>query len=115
MKRILKLIELECCFIHYDNDSNFHIVDNIKEADGIEFICPKCFELNNYERPGVHPIICWEPNVPQTINPIPGRWNLIGTSLKDLELKAGSSSILLTSGCGAHFFIRNGQIVDGNW
>ncbi len=80
------------------------------EADGLLFLCPVCFDACGGSV-GCHSIICWQPHVPQTITPIPGRWAFQGTSLEDLTLVAGSSSIHLTGpGCGAHFYIRNGRI-----
>jgi hypothetical protein len=71
---------------------------------------------------GVHGVICWQPHVPQTMPPVPGRWKFMGTGYNDLTLVAGSSSILLTCTCKpkpgeppckcckAHFFIKNGNI-----
>jgi hypothetical protein len=56
-------------------------------------------------------VLCWQPHVPQTIHPIPGRWRFVGTGYDDLSLVAGSSSIALKSGCKAHFFVRDGNIV----
>jgi hypothetical protein len=107
----MKLTELFPRFLKRIDDNHFQSVDTVAEADGLTFICPKCFEANGKQRPGVHSIICWAPSVPQTTQPKPGRWELIGRSLDDLTLRAGSSSILLTSGCAAHFFITNGEIV----
>jgi hypothetical protein len=85
-------------------------VDAIAEADGVQFLCPKCFIANGGDV-GTHSIMCWRPRVPADVDPKPGRWELDGTGLDDLTLRAGSSSILLSGpGCGAHFFIRNGSI-----
>jgi len=105
-----KLTELEPQFLKWIDDSHWQCVDSIYEADGVEFVCPLCFELNHCQRPGVHAVICWEPNVPQSTRPRPGRWELHGTGYADLSLVAGSSSILLTGGCAAHFFIRDGWV-----
>jgi hypothetical protein len=80
------------------------------DADGVFFLCPKCF-LANHGDVGTHSVMCWRPRVPADVAPKPGRWEFQGTGLHDLTLVAGSSSILLTGpGCGAHFFIRNGAI-----
>jgi hypothetical protein len=80
------------------------------KADGIIFLCPKCFAANGGPT-GTHSVICWQPKIPKKIKPGPGRWSFEGTSFDDLTLVAGSSSIHLTGkGCGAHFFIRNGMI-----
>lgn len=107
----MKLTELEPRFLKWIDDTHFSNVDKIDEADGIFFCCPLCMKNTNMHRPGVHGVICWEPNVPQTTSPTPGRWNMSGTGYGDLTLTAGSSSILLTGeGCKAHFFITNGEI-----
>ncbi len=81
------------------------------EADGLEFLCPKCFRANNGPV-GTHAVICWKPHVPQTISPVPGRWGHQGTSLEDITLVAGSSSIQLIGGCEWHGYVRNGDVVD---
>lgn len=107
----MKLTELEPQFLKREDDTHFRHVDAITEADGLMFVCPKCFEANRRQRPGVHSVICWSPSVPQTTSPTPGRWNLVGTGFDDLSLVRGTASILLTSGCEAHFFITNGEIV----
>lgn len=86
-----------------------HTVTSIAEADGIIFLCPKCFRDHNGSV-GTHSCICWSPKVPPDVDPKPGRWELTGTCLDDLTLRAGSSSILLVGGCNAHFFITNGEI-----
>lgn len=106
----MKLIDLEPQFLRRDDDHHFTFVGDVSEADGVEFICPKCFADNGMKRAGVHGVICWEPSVPQTTTPTPGRWEMLGTGFHDLTLRAGSSSILLQGGCGAHFFIENGNI-----
>lgn len=81
----------------------------MESADGILFLCPRCFQLNAArfaDTPdlgcppghyGTHSVLCWRPRVPQTITPKPGRWEFTGTDFTDLSLVAGSSSVLLTS------------------
>lgn len=105
----MKLTELNPTFLKQTGDNSSMQIDDIKEADGVMFSCPVCFKANN-GLAGTHSIICWQPHVPQTVSPTGGRWSFHGTSYDDLELRAGSSSILLTGGCNAHFFIRNGEI-----
>lgn len=105
----MRLTELEPRFLKRIDDNHFRSVDRIEDADGVRFLCPKCFQVNGGAR-GTHGIMCWSPSVPQTTAPTPGRWNLVGTGMGDLTLVAGSSSISLTSGCQAHFFIENGNI-----
>jgi hypothetical protein len=106
----MKLIELNPQFLKAESTSLYHDVDDIKLADGIMFLCPKCFEKNKGEI-ATHSVICWQPHISQDYTPKPGRWNFLGTGYNDLTLQAGSSSILLQGeGCQAHFFIHNGQI-----
>jgi hypothetical protein len=107
----MKLTELEPEFLKRKDDTHWQRMDNFAEADGVIFLCPKCFLTNNGNI-GTHSVICWRPYVPQTTTPIPGRWEFQGTGYGDLTLVAGSSSVLLTSegGCKAHFFVRNGEI-----
>ena len=90
------------------NDDLINRVDSMAEAQGILFLCPVC---EGDGRRGHH-IICWDPSVPQSVPPRPGRWSLVGTGVADLSLVAGSSSVHLNGAdCDAHFFITNGKIV----
>jgi hypothetical protein len=106
----VKLTNLEAEFLKRMDDQKSRRVESIDEADGVMFLCPVCFQANGGPV-GTHAVICWRPRVPSHIDPKPGRWEFEGTGLHDLTLVAGSSSILLTAGCRAHFFIRNGEIV----
>lgn len=108
----MKLTELNPRFLAVI-DSHTYRAENVpfSEADGVMFLCPKCFR-ENQGSVGTHSVICWRPNVSQDIPPNPGRWEFQGTGLDDLTLVAGSSSILLTSGCMWHGFIRNGEVTD---
>jgi hypothetical protein len=85
----------------------------LAEADGVFYLCPKCFRANGGNR-GTHGILSWKPHVPAGITPGPGRWAMPGTDAHDISFVAGSSSILLPSpgGCQAHFFIRDGLVTD---
>ncbi len=109
----MKLMDLSPQFlkrIPEDGREVWHDVEDIAEADGVEFLCPVCFDANKGPI-GTHAITCWQPQVPAGIEPGPGRWTFHGTGYADLTLTAGSSSIYLTGpGCGAHFFIENGGI-----
>ena len=96
-----------------------HLADaeTIKAASGIIFACPRCAKRVGSLQ-GVHSIICWSPQVPQSFEPKPGRWSLLGTGFYDLTLKGTSSDSVNLSqvkdgvpiGCQAHFFIRGGAI-----
>jgi hypothetical protein len=110
----IRLAELEARFVKIlPPDAAGHAVFQtdvpIAEADGVLFLCPTCFRANG-GRVGTHSVLCWRPHVPQDRSPTPGRWELVGTGLGNLSLSAGSSSIHLQSGCGAHFFVRDGEI-----
>jgi len=102
--------ELEPRFLKIESDRVYNYTDSIKDADGVIFSCPTCFVKNGNSVVGTHSIIWWQPHGPQTANPVPGRWNFVGTDLTDISFVNGSSSIALTGGCNAHFFIRNGKI-----
>jgi hypothetical protein len=127
----MRLSELNPDFLVREDDTHFRRQPGLAGADGVIFQCPKCWlastkvvdaayrvmwqrdfpdEPLEWTKYGVHYVICWSPKVPQTTTPIPGRWELLGTGIEDLTLRAGSSSVLLTGGCAAHFFIRNGNI-----
>jgi hypothetical protein len=79
-------------------------------ADGVVCLCPKCYAANRGSPRGVHSIICWQPTVSPEMEPGPGRWLFVGSSLADVTFVAGSSSVKLNGNCEAHFFVRNGKI-----
>jgi hypothetical protein len=99
----MTLRDLEATFIQRTDDGWRH-VDAIAKADGLHFLCPKCFR-DNKGAIGTHVIVCWSPKIAAGMGHgiEPGRWYLRGNSLDDLSLVAGSSS-------GAHFFVTNGAI-----
>lgn len=105
------LLELEPQFLTRTTDTSWRHVESIGEAEGIIFLCPLCFRVNNGPI-GTHSVICWTPRVPLTVTPGPGRWEMLGTGYHDLTLRAGSSSVQLLGGCNAHFFITNGEVIN---
>ena len=111
----MKLTELEPTFLKWKGDSDSEKTDVFAEADGVLFLCPKCFRKNRGSA-GTHAIICWVPKVPQTTTPRPGRWNLVGSGYGDLTLVNGSSSVLVRGEPGQpdhwHGFVRNGEVTD---
>ena len=99
-------------FYDWEGPCDFVIdVDTIAEADGVRMLCPQCFDDPPIGPIGTHSVICWSPAISQDHAPRPGRWKLVGTSIDDLTLVAGSSSVLLQGGCAAHFFVRDGCVV----
>jgi hypothetical protein len=107
----VNLRDLNARFLKRDDSHHFHFVETLNEANGVEFLCPKCFKANGGAS-GTHLVICWSPSVPQDTSPTPGRWEMHGSGIGDLTLVAGSSSVLLKGGCCAHFFVRGGEIID---
>ena len=85
-------------------------VDDLSQAQGIRFLCPLCFAANNGPV-GTHSVLCWfrGRGVPDTEEPLPGRWEVSGTGLSDLTL---SPSVLITTGCRWHGWVRNGDAGD---
>lgn len=100
----------DCNTVSEHTDHEFHVPCELADADGVLFLCPKCFADNAGPR-GTHSVLCWRPRVPAGVSPGPGRWEFEGTGYLDLSLRAGSSSVLLTGGCAAHFFVQSGGIV----
>lgn len=86
-------------------------VDTITEAQGIEFLCPKCFGSG-----GQHAVVCWSRSrgVPDDASPGPGRWTMEGTGYHDLTLNGdppgNARSVLLMGGCAWHGFVTNGEV-----
>ncbi len=110
----MRLVELEPRFQRIvEPGKRWQEVDTLAEAQGVMFLCPKCWRSNGGPV-GTHAVVCWflDRGVADSETPGPGRWRGLGTSLEDLTLEAGSSSILLTGGCQWHGFIRNGEVTD---
>jgi hypothetical protein len=84
-------------------------IESPQGADGVMFVCPKCF-LEKGGPQGAHRVICWAPHVPLDRSPGPGRWSMTGNGFDDLSLVASSSSVKLTGGCAAHFFVTQGDV-----
>jgi len=108
-----KLTTLHAKFIRYDDGSLFRDA-TFETAQGVIFLCPKCYAANNGPV-GTHSVICWSRSrgVPDDARPHPGRWKMIGTSIEDLTLEAdppGSArSVALSGGCSWHGFVTNGD------
>ena len=89
-----------------------YAVDTLQEADGVQFLCPKCYaEIGS--RPGVHSVICWfVGRVTDDVSPGPGRWTPQGNSIADLTFVPSpgrSQSVALLAGCMWHGFVVNGD------
>ena len=111
------LADLEAQFLCYEPKDGhiYHVpVPTFGAAQGVIFLCPKCFATNNGPI-GTHKVICWSRSrgVPDSASPGPGRWVMAGTGLHDLTLNADppstGRSIALRGGCEWHGFITNGE------
>jgi len=110
----VRLLDLAPQFLRFvpGEPKTFASCEQLAEADGIEFLCPKCFAANNGPI-GTHAVICWfEGKVPDDLRPNPGRWNPTGTGYHDLSFVPGakSNSVLLLGGCAWHGFLQNGEV-----
>lgn len=93
-------------------------VDTLQEqpillgADGISFLCPKCFGANG-GAVGTHIIQVFfdSGNAPDHLGRDSSgnrvRWSVKGTDISDLTL---SPSVLVKTGCGWHGFVKHGEI-----
>ncbi len=115
----MRLAELEARFIKWTPDGWDTGPAGQAAQHGVLMLCPKCFR-DKGSSVGVHSILCWFVN-PREGDPVgldekpgPGRWARIGETIETLTLgppPGKSDSILIDrDGCGAHFFIRNGEI-----
>jgi hypothetical protein len=115
----MKLTDLDPRFLRYNQNHagvSFDTVDSITVAQGVSFLCPKCFAENGGAA-GTHSVICWSRSrgVPETAQPGPGRWALDGTGFHNLTLNGdaigggGARSVQLNGGCEWHGFITNGE------
>jgi hypothetical protein len=107
---------LDATFIKHEvrDGHDYHVhVDRIEDAQGVQFLCPKCFVANG-GAVGTHQVICWSRSrgVPDEVRPQPGRWKIDGTSIDDLTLNADppatQRSVAITGGCGWHGHVTNG-------
>lgn len=117
----MKLLDLQPQFVRYEEREGglkiYHVnVDTIDEAQGIEFLCPRCLrEMGGTV--GTHRIVCWSTTrgVPDRARPGPGRWLMLGTGYRDLTLErenGRSRSVHLLSGCNWHGYVTGGEVTD---
>jgi hypothetical protein len=107
----MRLVDLEAEFMKNLDEKSMTAVPTLAEADGIMFICPKCF-VEKGGPVGAHRVLCWfVGRVPDDRDPKPGRWQPSGTGLDDLTFvgPAAASVLLSGPGCGWHGFVRNGD------
>ena len=107
------LKELEGRLLRFHKGENtFEEVQTVGEADGVSFLCPKCYAANGGAA-GTHSVPLWFSSLGEArsrqLQGHPG-WNKSGKSLDDLTfVKPGAVSVLLKSGCCWHGFVRDGR------
>jgi hypothetical protein len=114
----MRLVDLDPKFIRYERRDDGRIyhceVQTIDEAQGVRFLCPKCFAENGGEV-GTHLVVCWSRSrgVPDEAAPGPGRWSLHGSGFHNLTLNGdppgGARSVQINGGCGWHGFVTAGE------
>lgn len=102
----MRLKVLDAHFIRMITFNKIERVRTLEEAQGIMFLCPRCFEENGGAF-GTHNTICWfrDRGVPDEVMPGPGRWAVAGTSLIDLTLSPS-----VNNSCW-HGFVQHGSAV----
>ena len=109
----MRLRDLQAQFIgNLAPDDSFETLDvPFHKAQGVMFLCPKCFHTQGGHI-GTHSVICWfrGRGVPDATLPGPGRWNPSGTGLDDLTFVGPElTSVQLTGGCAWHGHIAQGE------
>jgi hypothetical protein len=117
---MFRLTDLDAKFLKRNDDGSMNIIPDLVSADGIMFQCPKCsIGAEVFARDGrkgfcgPHYVQCWfVDKVTDDVSP-KGRWIPSGSSLNDLTFITSKEhplcSVLCTSGCHWHGFIRNGE------
>jgi hypothetical protein len=121
----MRLADLDATFLgnYTESPTSYRQLDSVEGAQGVMFQCPKCAEGKERGEEdgrrfvrGAHSIICWfanprnAPKVPDDASPKPGRWYFTGDSIDSLTFTGpGACSVLLTSGCGWHGFVKDGD------
>ena len=107
----MKLTELEPQFLRYKLDGHYVPVHELAQADGISFLCPKCFAANG-GKTGTHVVTCWfEGKVPDDTKPC-GRWTPAGTHYRNLSFVLGRNerSLQAINDCRFRPFLADGEI-----
>lgn len=106
-----RLVDLEARLVRYSAGPPeiYTTVDNLADADGMWFLCPKCW-ADNGGPVGTHSVLCWfVGRVADDVDPRPGRWVPAGTGLGDVTFVGpAAASVMLLGGCGWHGFVKQG-------
>jgi hypothetical protein len=74
--------------------------DELAEAQGVQFTCPKC---------GEHRIVVMFESVPTNVWEMLGRWKVAGNSMHDITILP---SIQVVNGCRWHGYVKHGEVHD---
>lgn len=89
-----------------------HYQEPLEGAEGVSFLCPKCFEANGGPK-GTHSVLVFfdgadlPPDLGRNARGETVRWRATGKQIEDLTL---SPSIQLIGGCAWHGFVTHGEI-----
>lgn len=110
----MRLTDLNAQFLKRLRADLLTRVDALADADGVQFLCPICFDKNKGPI-GTHSVLCWfVGRVPDDMTPGPGRWNPSGAGIDDLTFVGpGQTSVKLESGCLWHGHVENGEATLG--
>jgi len=105
----MKLTDLDPRFLKSEGPYTHRYVDALEEAQGVKFLCPKCYVANNGPI-GTHSVMVWfdKSGVLDSALPGPGRWNVSGSGFADLTLYP--SIHLSGEGCGWHGYVVSGNV-----
>ena len=109
----MKLVDLEPRWMRHSVGEWFENDDGtltIATAQGIAFLCPRCFKKNGGPV-GTETILVWfrDRGVPADETPGPGRWTPNGTDFHDFSLTPSVN----VSNEHWHGFVTSGEIVGG--
>lgn len=91
--------------------SAFHPVEALVEADGVQFLCPHCFEKDGHSIQVFFEGCDLPPGIGSNMKGAPVRWKASGTNLDDLIL---TPSIQIHGPCNWHGFIGSSGIKPGH-
>ena len=97
----MKLSELDAVFLRTIDRQSWREVQDIAEAQGVRFLCPKCFAENGGPVGTATRLFRWSESrgTPAAMRPGPGRWLLVGTGIDDLTLNADPPRTARCCGC----------------
>lgn len=109
----MRLTELDPHFLLYCEENgraSWRQTDDIIRAQGILFLCPKCFDEHGGPV-GTHSVIIWfrDRGVPDMAEPGPARWSVVSESTDYGNLTL-TPSIRFPTGCKFHGKVQGGEV-----